>query len=108
MRKTISFSTTDKRVKRISDYVDDKHYVDTSGFINAAIDKLFELHEMNVTIDFLNFIAFPLFLFIITVGMVLIIPNLFFYILNGLSGIYLIVFVYLFFYKYRGVSWYKQ
>ena len=107
MQTSFSLSTTSERIDKIDSFIKEGMYTTKKDFINDAIDKFFELHNTNYTIDFMYFIGVPLFLFLVSIGLTLYFSSLFWYIITGISGIYLMVFVYLFYDKYKGIKWQK-
>lgn len=110
MKDTFTFSTTKERLVKIDGFVNENNnqFKDYSSVINASIDKFFDLIEINLTVDFMHSVGVGLFLFLICIGLVLFSPNIYFFILCGFSGVYLIVFIFLFYNKYVGVKWQKR
>ena len=99
----ISFSSTDERLAKIDSFIETKHFPDRSTFINQSIDFMFRNLESKRTIDFMYFISIPFLFFLITLGITIYFGSLFFYVLFSISGIYLFIFFYLFYNRYRGV-----
>jgi len=104
----VSFSTTDDRVQKINTFVKAGFASDRSTFINKSIDHMFKTLETTIIIDFMYFISIPLLFFLITLGITLYFASVFFYLLMGIAGIYLMVFVFMFYNKYRGVKWHLK
>ena len=100
----ISFSTTDERLQKIDSFVEKGFFADRSTLINRAIDFWFETRESKRILDFMYFVSIPFLFFVVTLGLTLFFGSLFFYVLSGISGIYLFIFFYLFYNKYRGVK----
>jgi len=107
MKTGFSLSTTVERMSRVDEFIGNSNYADRAAFINDAIDKFFESYNAKFVIDFMYFIGVPLFLFLISIGLTLYLVSLFFYILTGISGIYLMIFFFLFYNKYKGIKWQK-
>jgi len=107
-RTTFTFSTTSEKLDKIRILIKKKSYPDLSTCINTAIDKLLEVHQMSLFMDFMYWICFPLFLFLISVGVCLFYPNIFFFIISAMTGFYLMIFIILFYKKYKGVKWQKE
>ena len=101
----VSFSTTDERMNKIDSLVEHGVFADRSTGINQAIDFFFKTNEIRRTVDFMYFVSIPFLFFLITLGITLYFGNLFFYVLFAVSGMYLFIFFYLFYNKYRGVRW---
>lgn len=101
----ISISITDDRIKKIDSFVEADIYRDRSAFITQSVDLMIKTLESKRTIDFMYFIGMPLFFFLVCVGLTLYLASLFFYLLTGISGIYLVLFVFVFHNKYRGVKY---
>lgn len=101
---SISFSSTDERICKIDVFVEKGLFADRSTFINKAVDFWFETKESKRTLDFMYFVSIPFLFFLVTLGITLYFGSLFFYALFGISGVYLIIFFYLFYNKYRGVK----
>ena len=99
----ISFSSTDDRISQIDAFVKTGTYPDRSTFINISLDHMFKSIESKRILDFMYFVSIPFLFFLITLGITLYFGSLFFYVLSSVSGVYLIVFFYLFYNKYRGV-----
>jgi len=104
----VSFSTSNDRIQKIDTFIKAGLSPDRSTFINQSIDFMIKTHESKRAIDFMYFISIPLLFFLITVGLTLYLASLFFYLLMGISGIYLVLFTFLFYNKYRGVRWQKE
>ena len=79
-------------------------FADRSTGINHAIDFFFKTNETKRIVDFMYFVSIPFLFFLITLGITLFFGNLFFYLLFVVSGVYLFIFFYLFYNKYRGVK----
>lgn len=104
MSKTFTFSTTDERLNKTRNLVsnDKNRYPDVSFVINLSLDQFFKNMNTNKIIDLMYFVSIPLLFFLVCIGITLFTASLFFYILTGLSGIYLMIFGFLWFNKYRG------
>lgn len=102
---TITISTTDERVLKIDNYVKTNLCQDRSTFINQSVDFYFKHIRIGYLQDFMYFIGIPMFMFLIMTGLTLYFANVYFFVINGLTGIYFMIFVYLFYNKYRGVKW---
>ena len=100
--KTIS--TTEDILNNINFYVKKGFYKDVSTFFNMGATLLIKTHKNNNIVDFLHYVFPGVFFFLGCVGTTLYLGSLFFYILTGISGMYLMVFVYLFYDKYKGVK----
>ena len=100
----VNFSSTEERINSINYYIEMGFYPDRSTFINKAIDLLIKTHKNNIVVDFLYYVFPGVFFFFGCVGATLYLNSLFFYILTGISSVYLMVFVYLFYDKYKGVK----
>jgi len=108
MKTGFSLSTTTERLSKVDGFIgNNSNYADRAAFINDAIDKFFEAYNAKFVIDFMYFIGVPLFLFLISVGLTLYLVSLFFYIITGISGIYLMIFFFLFYNRYKGIKWKK-
>jgi len=104
----VSFSTSDDRLVRIDRLIVDKIYPDRSTCINNFIDHGLKNLEINKIVDFMQFVAFPLFFFMVSLGISIVTPSIFFYILSGLAGLYLIIFGSLYYRKQEGFKkWQK-
>ena len=101
----VSFSTTDDRLQKIDTFIKNGMSPDRSTFINKSIDYMVKTYESQFIIDFMYFISIPLLFFLIVIGLTIYLASIFFYLLSGISGIYLVLFVFLFYNKYRGVKW---
>jgi len=100
----VSFSTSDERLDKIDSFIKNGHTSDRSTFINQSIDFYFRSLESKKIIDFMYLISIPFLFFLTTIGITLFFASLFFYIVSTVSGIYLIIFFYLFYNRYRGVK----
>ena len=98
---TFTFSTTKDRLEKINILVDANHFNNTSNFINKAIDFYIRDFENKKIMLFWYYICIPLFFFLICIGITLFTANMFFYILTGLGGINLMIFIFLFFDRYK-------
>jgi len=109
MSKTgFSLSTTTERLEKIDLYITKTKHDDRASFINASIDKFIELFENNMLIDFMYYIGVSLFLFLICGGITIWMPNVYFLLVTCFAGFYLIIFLFLFYNKYRGIKWHKE
>lgn len=104
MKATLSVSSTDDRVQKIDTFVKTGMSPDRSTFINTSIDFMIKTQESKRIVDFMYFVSVPILFFLITVGLTLYLASMFFYLLTGISGIYLVLFTFLFYDKYRGVK----
>ena len=100
----VSFSTSDERIQTIDSFVKTGYSPDRSTFINTAIDFYLNHIRTKYLTDFMYFFGIPFFIFLVSVGITLYFSNMFFYVISSISGIYLIIFFYLFYNKYRGVK----
>jgi len=107
MKTAFSLATTTERMNKVESFVGNNNYTDKAAVINAAMDKFFELYDSKYVIDFMYFIGVPLFLFLVSVGLTLYLASLFFYIIAGIAGIYLMIFFFLFYNRYKGIKWQK-
>lgn len=106
MPNRFTFSTTEERLNRISHYVDvTKKYSDMSSVINASIDKFLDVKKIEFVADFMYFIGIPLFIFIASFGLTFVFPYLVFFVVTVLTGSYLMIFIFLFYHRYRGIKW---
>jgi len=104
----ISFSTTNERLQKIDAFVQNKMFPDRSTCINAGIDLLVKDIEIGRTVEIMYNISLPLFFFLVTIGLTLFLRSLFFYVISGIMGLYLMVFIFLFYKKYRGIRWQRE
>jgi hypothetical protein len=100
----ITFSSTSERIQKVDTLVQQGYYPDRSTFINTGIDFLLKTHNTNRVMDFLYFIFPGVFFFLGCIGATLFLRSLFFFVLTGISGLYLMVFIYLYYNKYKGVK----
>jgi hypothetical protein len=101
----ITFTIGNDRYKRVEDYVkNNKAFPNMSFFINYSIDFFMDHRHNKFISDFIYYLGFPFLAFLGLVGITLLFPTLFFYILLVIVGIYLIVLFYLFYNKYKGVK----
>ncbi len=100
----VNFSSTTERIDRIDNLVSNGFYPNRSTFINTSIDFLLRTHDINRIVDFLYFVAPGVFFFLGCVGLTLFLRSVFFFVLTGISAIYLMVFFYLYYNKYKGVK----
>lgn len=100
----VNFSSTEERIDKISFFIDKGFYPDRSTFINTGIDLLIKTHETQRIVDFLHFVFPGVFFFVGCIGATVYLRSLFFFVLTGISGLYLMVFIYLFYDKYKGVK----
>ena len=100
----VNFSSTEERINSINIFIQKGLYPDRSTFINTAIDFLIKTHKNNIFVDFLHYVFPGVFFFLGCIGATLYLRSLFFYVLTGISGLYLMVFIYLFYDKYKGVK----
>ena len=105
MAEKINFYTTDEIRGKINDLVKDNIFSTQSACINAALNLFFKDRETQRTVDFLQYITLPLFFLIVTIGLSLYIVNIFFYILACLAGIYMMIFIYMYYSKYKSLKW---
>jgi len=105
----VSVSLSEDRLKKIDKYVESGKYPDRSSFITNACDYLFLHHETNFIIELMYWVAIPLFLFMFSTTMAYFFVSYILFGIAGISGIYLMIFVYMFFKKYRGIrNWQKE
>jgi len=100
-----SFSTSDERINWLEKLVEKGVYPDVSTCINESIDLNRRGIENKKSIEFMYFICIPLGLFLGCLGLSLHLASLFFYIVSVIFGFYLMIFVYLFYNKYRSVKY---
>jgi len=100
----VSFNTTDDRLEKIDSLVERDVFSHRSAFLNAAIDLLLKDLHIKRVISFLYFVTIPVFLFLLCVGFTLYFQDWFFYLLTIVSGVYVIVFSYFYYDKYREVK----
>jgi len=99
-----SISTTEQLIDNIDILIEKGCYKDFSSFMNIAADLLIKTHKNNIVVDFLHYIFSGVFFFLGCVGATFYLRSLFFYVLTGISGVYLMVFIFLFYDKYKGVK----
>jgi len=105
----VSISMSDERLKKIDNYVKDGRYPDRSSLISNAVDYLFLHYETNAIIELMYWVAIPLFLFMFCIAMAYFFVSYILFGIAGISGIYLMIFVYMFYKKYKGVyKWQKE
>ena len=104
----VSFSTTDERLGKIDAFINKHKYPDRSTVINTAIDELLKKYETIIFVDFLYWICIPLFMVLICVGLTLYTASFFFYSILVIASIYLIVFIFLFYSRYKEVKWHSK
>jgi len=105
MADRTSFSTTDERLNLIDAFIDKHKYPDRSTVINTAIDELLKKYKSIIYVDFLYWICIPLFMVLVCIGLTLYTASIFFYSILVIAAIYLIVFIFLFYDKYKGVKY---
>jgi len=100
----ISFSTTDDRLEKIDGYIQKGAFPDRSSLINSSIDFYLDHLQSKYVQDFMYMIGLPFFLFLVMLGFTLYFQTVYFFVLTGMSGVYFMVFIFLFYNKYRGVK----
>ena len=98
----LSISTTEDRLIRLDDFVKKNKYSDRSSFINESIDFYIKHIQARHLTDFMYYIGLPFLMFLITVGLTLYFVTMYFFVITATSGIYCIIFIFLFHNKYRG------
>ena len=104
MDKTFSFVITEQRHEKVKKIHDKNKSDSMADIINTAIDFYLNHLETKYLMDMMYFFGIPFFIFLTAVGITLYFSNMFFYVVSGVSGIYLVIFFYLFYNKYRGVK----
>jgi len=82
-----------------------ENFENAAAVINLAIDKFFELCKTNPFMDFMYFTWIGMFPFLVALGLTLYLPSFYFYIVTVVTGVYLVVFTFLFYNKYKGIKW---
>jgi len=103
MSNSTSFTlwTTVEVIEEVKNIVkNNKNYPTIASYINKAIYFYNKRNQEQKSIEFMYFICIPLGLFLGCIGLSLHLASLFFYIISVIFGIYLMVFVYLFYNKY--------
>jgi hypothetical protein len=105
MKPPISFNLDDERISKLDSLIKNGGFKDRTDCIVKSLDFMFKTLESKHLIDFMYFVSIPFLFFLVVIGLTLYLTSLFFYIMSAISGIYLIIFFYLFYNKYRGVKW---
>ena len=100
----LSFRPNKENIKEIDKFIERGIYPSKGAAINTALTLLIKTHNTNRIIDFLQFVFPGVIFFLGCIGATLFLRSLFFFVLSGISGLYLMVFIYLFYDKYKGVK----
>ena len=100
MERNFTFNITTERYKKVKEHCDN-----ISQFINESIDINIKRIETKHLSDFIYYIGFPFLCLLGSIAITLYLGSLIFYIITGIIGVYLIILIFLFYNKYRGVKW---
>lgn len=107
MDRSFTFDITKERLEKIKLLIKNPDTI--SNFINGAIDIRIKTLETRYLMDFLYYLGLPTIAFLGMVGITLLFPTLFFYMLTVLLGAYIVILFFLFYNKYRGKKkWAKE
>ena len=99
MHRNFTFNIETERYKKVK-----QHSNNVSTFINTSIDYYMKHLETKFIQDMMYMIGLPFFIFLIMTGLTLYFVTIYFFVLTGISGIYFMIFAYLFYYKYKEVK----
>jgi len=103
MDRSFCFDITSKRLEKVKKVVENHNMFPTvSTFINKSIDFYLEHLRTRFLSELMYYIGFPALAFIGLIGITLLFPTLFLYIITGILGVYLLILGFLFYNKYRG------
>lgn len=102
MDRSFTFNIGLERLTKIKKHVTNPDTV--TNFITRSIDHEITNLETRHLSDFIYYIGFPTLAFLGMVSVTLMFPSLFFYILTGVIGVYIIILFFLFYNKYKKVK----
>jgi len=100
---SVTFRTSDEKLEKIDTFIKkNKHIKDRSDIINKSLDFFIQHIETKFLSDFIYYIGLPSLAFIGSIFLTFYLTDIIFYIIAAIIGVYLVILVYLFRYKYRG------